>query len=89
MQRTPETDPALRTGGAAPAWTQLPQLNAAVSPSSPAVVAPWWRYASVLAVISGRLPSVFGSGALQDALGASLRAQSAHAPKHPSARLHI
>jgi hypothetical protein len=40
MQRTPETDPALRTGGAAPAWTQLPQLNAAVSPSSPAAVAP-------------------------------------------------
>ena len=43
MQRTPETDPSMRTGGAAPAWTQLPQLNAAVSPFSPAVVAPWWR----------------------------------------------
>ena len=30
MERTPETDPALRTGGTEPAWTQLPQLNGAV-----------------------------------------------------------
>ena len=30
MQRTPETDPAMRTGGSEPAWTQLPQLNSSV-----------------------------------------------------------
>ena len=30
MERTPLTDPALRTGGSEPAWTQLPQLNSGV-----------------------------------------------------------
>jgi hypothetical protein len=38
MERTPETDPALRTGGAAPAWTQLPQLNGAVRSHAPYVL---------------------------------------------------
>ena len=30
MERTPVTDPELRTGGSEPAWTQLPQLNSGV-----------------------------------------------------------
>ena len=30
MERTPVTDPSLRTGGSEPAWTQLPQLNSGV-----------------------------------------------------------